>query len=488
MRRTTPLTTAALLGVALLTPATASAAGETCRGEAATIVGTGTTVTGTAGRDVIVTGPAGVVDALGGDDLVCVSGGPGNANLLSIDAGSGDDVVDATALTPGYYVTVVLGSGADVFAGGRSDETVFAGERTTQPGGSTAPGPDTDRDTVDTGEAGDFVHTGSAGTVNRDVVSLGLGDDGVSLGSVQVGAEASFDAGDGVDRMYLDAGDSDITLDMAAGTFTTPAGTGRATGVETVALTAGTSRVTYRGTPGNDTVDVSPAGGTPTLDIETGAGQDAIVVEPATIAPGSRIDGGIGRNTLTAANRSGSMDLDLEQGTFAIDGQRSTVAGIQDATFYVPWVSMVGDARGNNLAFSGCVGDLVGGRGRDRLLNVYDSFFESYVFDCRARTTMVGGPGADRLRGGQAGDRLSGDGGNDTIEGRGGPDRIRGGDGQDALDGGEGRDHVRGDGGRDSLAGRTGDDTLVGGAGNDAADGSTGRDRCVAERERGCER
>lgn len=48
MRRTTPLTTAALLGLALLTPATAAtAAGETCRGEAATIVGTGPTVTGT---------------------------------------------------------------------------------------------------------------------------------------------------------------------------------------------------------------------------------------------------------------------------------------------------------------------------------------------------------------------------------------------------------------------------------------------------------
>ena len=40
--------------------------------------------------------------------------------------------------------------------------------------------------------------------------------------------------------------------------------------------------MTYRGTPGNDTVDVSPAGGTPTLDIETGAGQDAIVVEHIT--------------------------------------------------------------------------------------------------------------------------------------------------------------------------------------------------------------
>lgn len=58
MRRTTSLTVL-LLGTALLTPAgMASAVGETCRGEAATIVGTGPTINGTDGRDVIVTGPS----------------------------------------------------------------------------------------------------------------------------------------------------------------------------------------------------------------------------------------------------------------------------------------------------------------------------------------------------------------------------------------------------------------------------------------------
>ena len=69
MRRTTPLTVTGLLGLALLLPTTsADAAGETCRGEAATIVGTERTLVGTEGRDVIVTGAATDVDALGGDD------------------------------------------------------------------------------------------------------------------------------------------------------------------------------------------------------------------------------------------------------------------------------------------------------------------------------------------------------------------------------------------------------------------------------------
>ena len=62
MRRTTTLTAAGLIGLALLVPTSASssetASGEICAGEAATIVGSAPTVTGTEGRDVIVTGPA----------------------------------------------------------------------------------------------------------------------------------------------------------------------------------------------------------------------------------------------------------------------------------------------------------------------------------------------------------------------------------------------------------------------------------------------
>ncbi|MCP3421991.1 calcium-binding protein [Nocardioides pinisoli] len=92
--RTTTLTAAALLGLTLLTPAqTATAAAETCLSRPATVVGTGTTVTGTEGRDVIVSGTATTIEALGGDDLVCVSR-PGQAPVvLTVDAGSGRDMV-----------------------------------------------------------------------------------------------------------------------------------------------------------------------------------------------------------------------------------------------------------------------------------------------------------------------------------------------------------------------------------------------------------
>ena len=125
--RTTTLTTAALLGLAMLGPIpVANAAGETCRGEAATIVGTPANpallgsdgVTGTEGRDVVVTNGAFKVSTLGGDDVICVTaGGASSVKRVMIDSGAGDDVVDGTT-APDWIVQAELGEGADRFEGG----------------------------------------------------------------------------------------------------------------------------------------------------------------------------------------------------------------------------------------------------------------------------------------------------------------------------------------------------------------------------------
>ncbi|HEY0642972.1 MAG TPA: hypothetical protein VGD39_06115, partial [Nocardioides sp.] len=68
--RTTALSVAGLLGLVLLAPAASAeqvtAAADTCLGRPATVIGRGPTVTGTAGDDVIVSGTAGSVEALGG--------------------------------------------------------------------------------------------------------------------------------------------------------------------------------------------------------------------------------------------------------------------------------------------------------------------------------------------------------------------------------------------------------------------------------------
>lgn len=116
----TTLTIAGLLGSALLVPTqVANAVGETCRGEAATIVGSpgdpallgSDGITGTEGRDVVVTNGATKVSTLGGDDVICVTaGGASSVKRVVIDAGAGDDIVEGTT-APDWVVQADLGAG-----------------------------------------------------------------------------------------------------------------------------------------------------------------------------------------------------------------------------------------------------------------------------------------------------------------------------------------------------------------------------------------
>ncbi|MDZ5664094.1 calcium-binding protein [Nocardioides sp. S-58] len=482
MRRTTTLTAAGLLGLALLAPTTsATAAAQTCRGEAATIVGTGARITGTEGRDVIVTATAGVVDARGGDDLICVAVTDTSSNALSVAAGAGADVVDTTATSGTYYVSSELGPGTDSYFGGSVNDTVYGGDR-------AAPQTDTEADTIDTGAGGDGVFTGSPGTPNRDVVRLGDGPDQLYLGAPALAADAVVDGGAGGDALRLAAGDGDLAVDMVLGTFTTAAGTASFGSFEAIDLSVGDGTVGYRGTEGPDDLDVQPVDGTPVLQVATGGGDDSVSVAPATIAAGSRFDAGAGQDDVVAATRTGRLAVDLPGDLLAVDGVEVPARGVEHAWLLAPTVAMTGDADDNDLTWTGCDAVLRGGPGDDSLRWAYDLLFESYEFDCVGDASVDGGDGRDTVRGNSGDDRLIGGPGRDQVEGRGGSDRIRGGGGNDVLDGGEGRDDVRGEQGRDVLRGRASADTLLGGPGRDTADGSNGRDRCVAERQRGCER
>ena len=127
MRRRTTLTAATMLGLAVLAPTPPwAAAAETCLSRPATIVGTGPTVTGTEGRDVIVTGTATTVEALGGDDLVCVSGTEQPLVVLAIGAGNGNDMVVVETAD-------VVATGSRVDGGHGRDQLIAA-----QPGGRLA--------------------------------------------------------------------------------------------------------------------------------------------------------------------------------------------------------------------------------------------------------------------------------------------------------------------------------------------------------------
>lgn len=89
-----------------------------------------------------------------------------------------------------------------------------------------------------------------------------------------------------------------------------------------------------------------------------------------------------------------------------------------------------------------------------------------HMFD--APTSVMGGPGDDRITSG---------GGADSITGGTGYDRIDGGPGDDTLVGNDGRDWIRGQDGNDTIFGNAWGDFLDGGAGNDVVDGGGYPDR-----------
>lgn len=477
--RTTTLTAVGLLGLALLTPAySASAAAETCRGEAATIVGTGPTLTGTEGRDVVVTGTATSIDALGGDDLVCVTGG-GNINRLDVKAGYGNDVVDTTALGATYYVTVDLGAGADLLEGGAADESVTTGSA------EGSGGADGDTDLVRTREGDDRVGVGSVGPsaeANIDAVELGPGDDIATTESRTMPSGAVVDGGEGTDQISVDfTNDGAASVDMGEGIVRV----GDDPGARTMSLTSfetadisttwpggsgawGPASVSYTGTSRDDvvTLRLDRSASDPDVSVQTYSGDDQVLFTN-TPTSDTRVDTGRGDDELVAASPNGRVRLDLARGVWRSaryfgdpeywgstpDVVTSAVDNVENAFLMAPEAKLVGDGRANELSVNACRAAVRGGAGADHLTAIAgDPFWDVFSYDCTPTATMSGGPGTDRLRGGA------------------------------------GKDRLRGDGGHDRLQGRGGNDVLLGGRGKDRADGGKGRDRCTAERERRCER
>ena len=193
----------ALSLIVLVGPVSTSYAADeplTCLGQPVTIVGGEGRVTGTEGPDVIVMADNSSVDALGGDDLVCILGGepegtPGDHVYpeAEVNAGAGNDVVSSEDLESGWETTVALGPGEDRFLGGNSSDKVY---------GSDPDSADTERDEISTGGSADEVHSGRSSVANDDVVTTGWSGDLVvgvppsSAGVLDVGGGNNFVAFD----------------------------------------------------------------------------------------------------------------------------------------------------------------------------------------------------------------------------------------------------------------------------------------------------
>lgn len=490
MRRTTSLTAAltgtALLGATLLATPTALAAGETCRGEAATIVGTTPTLQGTDGRDVIVTGSSTDVSAGAGDDLVCVTGKGANANVVDLDAGPGDDVVDSTAMPRHFYLTAILGDGSDTFVGGAGADSVVAGAGAFY----STPPDEAERDVIDTGSGADDVSSGGVGLVNDDEVRTGEGNDSVRWAGT-MGPTGVLDLGAGRDRLESRASGQTFSIDLAAGTLVRD-GVREASFASAEDLSVspepGLGSLQVRGTGHRNVVEVT---GPASVQADLRGGKDQL--ELAGARPGGRLDLGGGADVLSLATPDGAVAVDLADGTLDVDGVRAaTVSAVEDVWVSAREATVLGDAGANNLWVTGCRVVVNGRGGADALQHSnYDADTEQ-GYDCEAdRVVLRGGPGDDRIDGSVRADRIYGGRGDDRIDtgsARSGVNKAWGGAGDDRIKGGGARDVLTGGPGADFLSAGPGRDTLLGGPGRDTARGGSGRDRCRAEVERACER
>ena len=416
-----------------------------------------------------------VIEGNGGDDLLlgddgndAVSGGPGN-DVVSGDSGNdllsggpGDDMIDGG---PGVdtvtYADATAGVNVDLGAGTASgDESV--GEDTLTDVENVI-GSEYDETIVGdeqanalTGLGGDDVIDGAGGA---DLLSGGPGND-------------MLDGGPGIDTVtYADA-TAGVNVDPGAGT---------ASGDESV---------------GNDTLtDIENVIGSEYDDTIVG---DEQANEISGLGSNDMLDGGPGIDTVTYADATAGVNVDLGAGTASGDESvgNDTLTDIENVIGSEYDDTIVGDERANEISglggddvIDGAGGDdlLSGGPGHDMLNGgpgidtvTYADATAGVDVDLGAGTASgdesVGEdtlPDVENVIGSEYDDTIIGDEQANEITGLGGDDLVLGGTGDDVIDGGDGDDHLIGNqgddvyragGGSDQLTGNAGDDTYVFGA------------------------
>ena len=424
MLRTTALPVAVLLGASVLAPTAAHAVGETCHGLTATHVGSSQTLrlVGTEGPDVMVTNGAHTIEALGGDDVVCVTGFGSQ-----VYAGAGDDLVDGSAIAD-FGAQVRLGAGSDRFVGGTAFEVVWTGEPVTEGAFEQA---DTDDDTVDTGPANpndvihDVVRTGQEGQPNGDVVRVDRGD--VSWYGTPT-AKTRLDGGVDAGVAFRPAAAHPLTIDTRAGTATFEGqGVVPVDGLTRFSVHAdrGTRRFGFQGSGADEGLLLDLRNAAP-YSVDMGGGDDRlsiVTVGRKDLAAGTSYDGGAGRDEITLAlPDEADADLHLGKGRLSLGPARREVTlraeEFEDAEVTARDVEVVGTAGRNDIAVRACRAHVDGRAGKDRV----DATFRATDVSLRCdsvRATFLGGRGDDTLVGTRGRDRLVGGPGRDKADGAG---------------------------------------------------------------------
>ena len=346
----------------------------------------GEEIRGTAGSDVVITNGAATVSTLAGDDLVCITG---DADGTFATTGAGSDRIDASATRRAWLVTVQTGSGADEFIGGPARDQVRGSGATHD-----------DADAITTAGGRDSVVIGRSGG-NTDVIKMGSEADTVFVQGAF--PKPMIRGGEGRDKLVM------FLQGMNAESWEIDNKTQRMTADGAVVARWRSvasfepsipGSATFIGGPSQEFLSIAVED-RPSVDIRMGGEDDRLQVFGS--APGGRLDGGAGRDSVAVLSTAthGSMSLDLASGGFVAAGPNRRTAM---SALHFENASLLGELplfiKGTNGA-----NHL---RGRSEFSPV----------------TLHGLAGADNLQGGQSDDVLVGGLGHDIADGGFGIDRC----------------------------------------------------------------
>ncbi len=414
-------------------------------------------ITGDGASDKLALVPNGTALAVdvGEDGTIDFSFDSSTFSSINVQAGGGDDTVDASNGIAGFGpLTINGGPGNDTIRGGDGDDTLLGGAG---------------NDTID-GNRGSDVVIGGGGN-DTFVWDPGDGSDTIEgQGGVDVMDFNGSNAAENIDvsangtrvRLFRDV--ANITMDLNGiealnlRTLGSPdtvnvhdlSGTGLTTANVDVSAFDGTSdgaadNVNVFGTDGPDnatvggtggvvkvtglgeTVNVSGADSTDGVGVDTLGGDDTITNSVLTPGPASvNIDGGADSDT---SNYNGTAAAD----TIGVANNGTAVST------FTPTSGLQNTTNVENLVVNGQAGD--------------DTIQGQNGIASLTHLTIDGGDGNDTLGGGDGDDTLLGGAGNDTIDGNRGSDVAIGGGGNDTFvwDPGDGSDTIEGQGGTDAM-------------------------------------
>ena len=371
----------------------------------------------------------------GNDQVTASDLDPTVSSPLTIGGESGDDTLDASAMTD--PVTLSGGTGDDSLTGGGGNDLA-------------------------NGQSGDDRIVGGAGDDNllggsgRDRLDGGGGNDRLRAqgfsGDTLVGSDGSdlLSGGIGFDRLTV-SNDADITL--------------------------ADSQLTI-GTASHQLADIERA--------ELSGGSSANVIDASGFSGDTTLTGGEGADTLTGSAGTATLLETSDSNLTLTDTQ--LVGPTTDTLSAIDRAKLVGGSSDNVFDTGGFTGPVTlrGGSGNDTMIGGAE---DDLIFGGTGNDSITSGAGNDDVRAGSGNDTIeAGEGddsiraaaGNDSVLGQAGNDTLNGATGRDTLDGGVGDDALSGLDGSDQLIGGSGVDTLVSGRGADTLDGGSENDLLLA--------